>query len=398
MTRCLTADGGTLVDMRSMDRVLEITPATVTVEAGARFVDVAEALRQRGLEFFVNFEIGTLTMGAAACTHTKDSSFPGQHGQISSYCVGMRVVSAAGDVVQVTEDDPELMRVLRTGYGLLGIVCEVTFRVRPARPLAFDHKVLTIEELRARVTGSRARDHALMYYLFPFQNRAAIERRWYRDEGRPRSSVAWRIRNVAQATLGPAIARAVSRYAPAPLRNRLLELNLAVFQKVVSRLRSAHSTAADQIIRYPEKGGWSAYTFSIWTFPESRFPAILREYVDFCKRHETEHGFRCDMPTVGYRIDRDDRSVLSYAPDEAVLTLDPVSTGGSGWYEFLDAFNEFGSRNEGIPLLNQSPRLRPDQARRAFGSRLDQLATIRQKWDPDERMLSSYFDRLLSRA
>src|SRR5215510_4742643 len=40
-TRCGVADGGTLIDMTAMNRILEITEHTVRVQAGAQFIDVA---------------------------------------------------------------------------------------------------------------------------------------------------------------------------------------------------------------------------------------------------------------------------------------------------------------------------------------------------------------------
>ena len=400
ITRCLVAEGGTLLDMRGMTGILEIGPDTVTAEAGALYVDVAEALRERGLEFYVNLEIGTLTMGAASCTHTKDSSFPGENGPLSASCVGMKLVTPAGDVIEVTEEeDPERLRALRTSYGLLGIICEVTFRVRPIRPLAFQHETLTLEEFLDRLPALRSRDEALMYYVFPFHDRITIERRWYRDSGAARSTLGWKVRNLAQATVGPSLARAVRRFVPGrTLRNGLLRLNLTVFRALLGRLRSHRSTAADQIIRYDDVGGWSAFTFSIWTFPEARFPTVLREYVAFCKEHDTRHQYRCDISTVGYRIDRDPSSLLSYAPDGPVMTLDPVSTGGPGWARFLDSFNEFAAHHRGTPLLNQTPQLRAGQVRQAFGSRLDELSRIRRETDPEDRLLNQYFATILDEA
>src|SRR5215472_9662704 len=64
-TGCGVADGGTLVDMTGMNRILDIGPDTVTAEGGALYLDVTEALRQRNLQFFVNCEIGNLTLGSA---------------------------------------------------------------------------------------------------------------------------------------------------------------------------------------------------------------------------------------------------------------------------------------------------------------------------------------------
>ena len=72
-TLCGGADGGTVVDMRKLDRILRIGPDTVTVEAGALYIDVAKELEKRDLQFYVNIEVGNLTIGSAACCATKDA-------------------------------------------------------------------------------------------------------------------------------------------------------------------------------------------------------------------------------------------------------------------------------------------------------------------------------------
>lgn len=53
-TRCGVADGGTVVLMRGMDRILEIEGDRVTAEAGALYIDISRELAKRGLQFFVN--------------------------------------------------------------------------------------------------------------------------------------------------------------------------------------------------------------------------------------------------------------------------------------------------------------------------------------------------------
>ena len=78
-------DGGTMVDMKAMNRILHFTDDTVTVEAGATYIVVSNALKERGLQFHVTTEIGNVTLGAMATAATKDISFPGGFGQISSY-------------------------------------------------------------------------------------------------------------------------------------------------------------------------------------------------------------------------------------------------------------------------------------------------------------------------
>jgi hypothetical protein len=48
-------------------------------------------------------------------------------------------------------------------------------------------------------------------------------------------------------------------------------------------LTSPKTSAAGQIIRYPEHAGISAYTLNIWAFPEEENARILAEYYQFCR-------------------------------------------------------------------------------------------------------------------
>jgi hypothetical protein len=80
--RCGVADEGTVIKMK-MNRVLIISEDTVTAEAGALYIDVAEVLKKHGLQFFVNTEIGNLSIGSAACAGTKNASMPDEKDHMS---------------------------------------------------------------------------------------------------------------------------------------------------------------------------------------------------------------------------------------------------------------------------------------------------------------------------
>ena len=68
-----------------------------------------------------------------------------------------------------------------------------------------------------------------------------------------------------------------------------------------------------------------------------------------------------------------------------------MCTGAPGWQDFLDAYNGFCSDHDGKPLLNQTPRLTRDQVAKAFGDRIAQFESHRQRFDPENRLLNGYF-------
>src|SRR6478752_5094463 len=98
-------DGGTMVDMKAMNRILKFGEDSVTVEGGATYIVVSNALKDRGLQPYVTTEIGNVTLGAMATAATKDSSFPGGFGQVSSYVTAVRLVTPDGTLREITERD-----------------------------------------------------------------------------------------------------------------------------------------------------------------------------------------------------------------------------------------------------------------------------------------------------
>ena len=310
-TRCGEADGGTVVDVRPLNRILRITDDTVTVEPGALYIDVAKELERRGLQFNVNIELGNLSMGAAAMCATKDASMPGELGQVNSYAIGLTLVTPSGELVEVTENDPELLRVTRSSYGLLGIAAAVTFRVRPLQAMAVYHEVYRLEEFLRRLPELIARNESMMLYIFPFVGQIVVEFRTYTGaeaESRSRAHhLGWHVRNFAWSKAVPAAAHFAERYVPSP-RNRYAAINAVNRVLVPAMMRgvvtSKHTIPTDQMIRYPSEAGRSKYTFSIWAFPEEAYSETLREYFGFVQSYYRRKDWRPNMTHVGYRIAR----------------------------------------------------------------------------------------------
>jgi FAD/FMN-containing dehydrogenase len=402
-TVCGVADGGTVINMRPMSRILDIGTDTVTVEAGALLIDVAKELEQRGLQFYVNIELGNATMGSLACCATKDASMPGEFGQANSYCVAMKMITPAGEVLEVDEKDPQLLQAARSSYGLFGVVYEATFKVRPLQAMEVEHTVFKVQDFANKLPELGNRGQSIMMYIFPFLDRMAVEFRRYAgpaaEAKKPATHALWKLRNFGWKTLIPGLNAKLERYVPrhGP-RYRLVNLTNRATQILMARLAARHTVPTDQMIRYPDKSGGSRYTFSIWAFKEEQYAETLLEYFRFAKDYYRRTGFRPNMLHVGYRIEQDDSSLFSYTFAGRVLTIDPVSTGEPGWRDFLDAYNDFCSEHDGKPLFNQSWGLKPHHVRKAFGDRIEKFEEYRKRFDPNERLLNSYFRELFQGA
>jgi FAD/FMN-containing dehydrogenase len=396
---CGVADGGTLVRMK-MNQILNIGQDSLTVQADAIHLDMAKALEAKNLQFYVNTEIGSLSAGSAACAGTKDASFEGQFGQVGSYVTGVKMVLPSGDLLEVTEGaQPELMQKVRSSYGLFGIIYEVTYKIRPLTPMQVHHKTFSLEDFITALPGLKALNESMMFYIFPFDNKITIEFR--KDNpgatGEP-NRAAWAIRNHIWGTSGPKFGHDVTQNVSNPtIRYGIIDtFNAGWRLQLETIVSSDYTIPPDQIIQYPAVSDDSRYTFSLFAFPEDEYPSVLTDFFKFCRDYYAQKGYRSNLLYVGYRIAQDQKALLSYSFDGAVMTIDPVSTANPGWDDFLEAYNQFCDARNGRPLLNQTPGLTAAMVQKAFGDRWKAFAAARKQFDPNDRLLNGYFRDLLS--
>jgi L-gulonolactone oxidase len=399
-TLCIEANSGTIVDVTKMNKILAIDDhaLTITMQPGVLYIDAAKALEKAGLAFYINFEIGHATVGSVACVNTKDASFPGSYGQVASYLVAAKMVLPSGEIRVVDEREPELLHVVRSSFGLLGILVEVTFRVRKLQALQVHHVAYSLDKfaknLPRLIAKAQEAHESFMYYLFPHIDKVVVEYLRY-VPGPIKSHWQWRVRDSLFHPLAPGFARLVDYIPIRWLRNRLYN----AFQRFVIALltlviRGKATSPPDQIVRYGEPAGFTAFTFSIWTFPQHEFPEVIRGYFQFCKDYYKQHGFRCDLPSAGYLVAKDTSSLFSYSSKEAMMTADPGANATAGWDAFLVAYNAFAIARHGRPLINLTTWLTREQARIAFGHEIAVFQKFRHEFDPTDRLYSGFFREL----
>ncbi|MDI9358797.1 MAG: FAD-binding protein [Phycisphaerales bacterium] len=399
--QCCEADGGTIAKIK-MNKILEIGEDTITVEPGVLYKDIAEALDKVNKQLYINTEIGCLTAGSAACAATKDSSFPNEWGQVGSYITAIHLLTPTGDKIIVDESKPDLLKALRSSYGNFGFIYQVTFKTRKKKRLKVWHQSWHVNDFIENLELIKQTPAALMYYLYPFENKIAVEYRAYVDEkdydhAEQVNTSLWKIRNHLWKQTAPYLGQWVEQYAPRFLRYRLVDgFNAVVRLGMTNFLKSDNTNPADQILRYPDVSDKHRYTFSLWAFPERKYPIILPSYYRFCQEYYKKNGYRTNLLNVGYRIAQDANSLFSYSYHESVMTVDPVSTGNAGWRDFLVAYNNFCSNLDGTPMFNQTWGVTKEQAEKAFGERLEIFKKMRKQLDPQNRFLNHYFAAVLN--
>jgi FAD/FMN-containing dehydrogenase len=403
LTPCASSDG-TVINMSRMKRIIGIDrdSMTVTAEAGLQFVEASRALRAQGLQFRTNIEIGNMTLGAAACCHTKDGLDGSEFGQVGSYLTKMKWVTPAGELAEVSEEsDPSLLRFMRSSYGLAGVIYEVTFRIKPLEVVHFSYLPRRIEDLTEREVDDIL-DASTGLVCWTVGHRAHFQMRRRADKAGPFASLfaatRQRLWNRSEAWAGRFID---GRIPTRLLRNAAHDAWFAGSKLLLSALWATGGATLynpDKTIDYSKTPASAKYAFTFWAFPRRQWLATLREYLEFSERHFRKYDFRCNMALGSYFIRKDTNALLSYSHDGDIFSIDPIHayTDKPAWDTFLKEFNDFAYARNGIPLLNQSPFVQKQHVEAAYGARWAEFSARGRQMDPNGRMLNPFFAALLA--
>lgn len=183
---------GVLIDTSGMQRLISADPDSglVTAEAGITLRALGPRNAAHGLALENQGDIDAQALAGALATATHGTGV--RFGNLSTRVVGMRLVTATGDVVELTRDsDPEGLLAARVSLGALGIASQVTLECVPLYTLERHDKPEplrdTLDRLDEIVDGS---DH-FEFFLWPY-TRTAMTRTTRRSDAAPRPTPHWR--------------------------------------------------------------------------------------------------------------------------------------------------------------------------------------------------------------
>jgi hypothetical protein len=393
-TDCTTAALGTIVDMTAFDQIINIDAYndTVTVQAGVRIGQLSKALSEHGLELAGSHDLMNRTVGGAIAGGCIGPGIANDGAFFATQLISAKLVTADGRLLQVTQQQKNLLNAVRLSYGMLGIIYEVVLRVRPVLPFSATHRRCTLQQFSKAVESLSRTDIGIKFYLMPFRDCVYLDLRRYSADATAQRSIPWKIKDWGESTVLPGVLKSLNKVVPlAGIRYRMIDEISKITQGIVNnRLVTSGSNAT---ANGGSSGGRSNLNYSTWVFPATDFAIVVQAYIDFCLKIHRENGFRCDMPTVGYRLCRDTSALLSPSFDEPMFALTAVSTQANGWENFAIDFAEFAQHWGGGAFFNQTRGLIPEHAVNVFGTRQALFRKIRRQLDPDNRLMNPFLSQ-----
>jgi hypothetical protein len=279
LTDCVRTPG-TVVNMTGLDGIISVDrrAMTITAEAGLELLSASRYLFRHGLEFHLNVEIGNVTLGAAACCHTKDGLHNCEFGQLSSYVVGIKWIDANGDRRSATAgaDDDEL-HFMRASHGRAGVIYEVTYRIKPLEKIRINYLFrkpdeLSYDELRSLVDTHKG------VFIVTLNDTAVIQTQEQIADSEPiLPFVPYRQRRYWSHILPKRairVCRDAHPHGPAAVRSAIAQhLREALSDyRTVDRLKLMKLFDQQKIIDYSTTQPDERFAFSFWGFDATTWP------------------------------------------------------------------------------------------------------------------------------
>lgn len=391
-SRCNAAHRGTVLDMTALDRLVDLTKETVTVQAGMRLRDLAATLGEAGYELSGSAESSDRTVGGAVSSGCLAAGIPGMDESLAASVCSVSLITADGSRLAVGPKLPKLLPLVRMSYGLLGSLETVELRIRPIRAHAIRNRKFSFKELALFMPRLMRAKAGIKIHLLPFRDTAYVELRHLESGGRAARALPWKIRDWACNAVAPSVVRSVGKVVPIRgLRDPLVDsVNEATQMFMNTGAFEIGSNAAEQSGRFRALGRPQGVRSCTWLFPARGFRKVLIAYQRLCTHYYRASGYRCDLPAIAWRIEKDTSALLSPTHDRAAIAIQFRSTVKHGWEEYVLEMADFATLHSGIPLLNQSRGCTAMQVSDAYGERVAFFRNFRRRLDPNNRLVNQF--------
>ncbi|WP_456696911.1 D-arabinono-1,4-lactone oxidase [Aeromicrobium sp. P5_D10] len=185
----IAATDGILLRLDRMNAIVGVDTETsrVRVQAGISLHDLNPQLKSRGLALPNLGDVDPQSVAGAISTGTHGTG--GKLFGISRAVVGVQLVTASGEVLEIDEQHP-WFGASRVTLGALGIVTEVTLQCVPAFLLHAREEPMPLPEVMGRLDSLVADNDHFEFYWFPHTEKTSIKRNNRVPEGTERKPVS----------------------------------------------------------------------------------------------------------------------------------------------------------------------------------------------------------------
>ncbi len=389
-------DNAVYVSLTNLNGVKSCSGNEITVEGGLTLHELCAYLKGRHQEPYSILEYGFFHIGAICGTHAHDTNSKNDSALFASHMTGLKILSynksPDGRFKVVSQEfhestHPQEMRFLRSHFGLLGIVYEVTLRIKPAKMFAIQYTIETIDRFLEHAESAfyEGEEEQRFITFAPNTRDVFIERRRRLDH---------EAKSQKKSLKGLIFfwGRLKAFFHVEKIASKI---KLRFLQKLIEYV--ARKTYAfllpmatkNPIILHPcdravVYNTLPTFDYVEWAYPINQIKSVLTDLL----RLQRKHGL-CNIFNL-YLEREDDDAILSRTFNGDKISIDIVHPGmDQAWYRFVAEWHEISMQHDGIPHFNKTPRLTELLDRNGMSrfypiERIRDYARFRKSMDPED--------------
>jgi FAD-linked oxidoreductase len=378
----LARTDGVLLETKGIAGLRRADPGTgrITVGGGTTIAAAARLAHRFALAFPNLGDVDSQTVAGAIGTGTHGTG--AAFGPIASQVVGLQLVTPAGDVLELGEDDP-LLPAARVSLGALGVVTAVTLQCVPAFALAADERAEPLAPVVEGFAGRAAVADHFEFYWFPGTDLALTKTntRLPASDAGPRASRVRRFVDDELLSNGLfELTCRLGRTAPAlvPAINRIAARTVAERTYVAP----AHEVfVSPRRVRFAE---------SEWAVPLERIPEAFTAF----RRALERSGLRISFPVEVRAAAADDSAWLSTSYGRPTGYIAVHCYARDVRREYFRIAERVFTAFEGRPHWGKLHTRNADDLRARY-PRFDDFLAARRRLDPGGLLRNPHLDRVL---
>jgi FAD-linked oxidoreductase len=372
---------GLLIDTTGMQRVIDADAESglVTVQAGITLHALGLENARHGLALENQGDIDAQSLAGALATATHGTG--ARFGNLSTRVVGMRLVTASGDVVDVTDaSDPEALRAARVSLGALGIASQVTIECLPLYTLQRHDQPLPLADVLDRLDEYVDGPDHFEFFLWPY-TRTALTRSTVRSDAAPRPQAQWK------RTLQEQV-----------IENQVLKLSCGTgrrFERLVPRLNRMMAAAMsearvqDHAYKVYATRRDVRFTETEYAIPRAHAREALERALALVERRKLPILFPFEV-----RFAAGDDAFLSTAHERETCYIAAHQYTGMEFESFFRGFEEIMDSYGGRPHWGKRHYQSAATLRERYPE-WDRFQAVRARLDPDGVFANDYTRRVL---
>jgi FAD-linked oxidoreductase len=352
---------------------------TATVWAGTKLKLLGELLHAEGLaqENLGDIDMQSIAGAISTGTHGTGLLF----GNIATQIIALTVVTGTGEVLHCTESShPELFKALQISLGALGIIVQVTLRLRPSYRLRYESSRVSLAACLEKLPSLAAENRNFEFYWFPYAEPCQLKFMNETEEHAIPRKISSYISDILLENAAFGVLSGISRIAPrlcAPI-SKLCAATFPVNRKVE---QSHRMFPTQRLVRFNEME---------YNLPVETMESVIREMRETIEREKYSVHFPIEC-----RFAKGDDIWLSpaYERDSAYIAVHMYR--GMPHEKYFADMERIFLRHGGRPHWGKLHNLHAEQLHSMYPM-WEKFRETRAALDPDGILLNGYLRRIFA--